>query len=103
MKNQKEFMKWFRDFKYREFVRDRDKETIFYEVYKAIYEEAVIDTEERLHYDYELEREEADMAAYREGERHGRVEGWDEGYEAGYEDGFKEGLKEAEMNNNSEL
>ena len=94
MMNQKMFMNWLKDFKHREFVKDKSNEFAFYEVYKAIYEQAVADTEERLQYEYEFEREEADMAAYREGERYGREEGWDEGYDVGRKEGYEEGYED---------
>ena len=48
MMNQKMFMKWLMDFKHREFVKDKSNEFAFYEIYKAIYEQAVRDTEDRL-------------------------------------------------------
>ena len=48
MMNQKMFMKWLMDFKHREFVKDTDGDARLYEVYKAIYEQAVRDTEDRL-------------------------------------------------------
>ena len=77
MMNQKMFMKWLMDFKHREFVKDKSNEFAFYEVYKAIYEQAVEDTKEELeslHY-VELESE----------------------YERGYEEGYRIGYEEAEM------
>lgn len=94
MKNQKEFFKWLKDFNHREFMKDTDGDGRLYEVYKAIYEQAVADTEERLRYEYELEREEADMAAYRDGERYGHEEGWDEGYDVGRKEGYEEGYSQ---------
>ena len=77
MMNQKMFMKWLMDFKHREFVKDKSNEFAFYEVYKAIYEQAVEDAKEELenlHY-VELESE----------------------YERGYEEGYRIGYEEAEM------
>lgn len=77
MMNQKMFMKWIMDFKHREFVKDKSNEFAFYEVYKAIYEQAVEDAKEELenlHYT-ELESE----------------------YERGYEEGYRIGYEEAEM------
>lgn len=77
MMNQKMFMKWLMDFKHREFVKDKSTEFAFYEVYKAIYEQAVEDAKEELeslHYT-ELESE----------------------YERGYEEGYRIGYEEAEM------
>ena len=77
MMNQKMFMKWLMDFKHREFVKDKSNEFAFYEVYKAIYEQAVEDAKEELeniHYT-ELESE----------------------YERGYEEGYRIGYEEAEM------
>ena len=77
MMNQKMFMKWLMDFKHREFVKDKSNEFAFYEVYKAIYEQAVEDAKEELeniHYS-ELESE----------------------YERGYEEGYRIGYEEAEM------
>ena len=77
MMNQKMFMKWLMDFKHREFVKDKNNEFAFYEVYKAIYEQAVEDAKEELenlHYT-ELESE----------------------YERGYEEGYRIGYEEAEM------
>ena len=77
MMNQKMFMKWIMDFKHREFVKDKSNEFAFYEVYKAIYEQAVQDAKEELenlHY-VELESE----------------------YERGYEEGYRIGYEEAEM------
>ena len=77
MMNQKMFMKWLIDFKHREFVKDKSNEFAFYEVYKAIYEQAVQDAKEdmeNLHY-VELESE----------------------YERGYEEGYRIGYEEAEM------
>ena len=91
MLNQKMFMKWLMDFKHREFVKDKSNEFAFYEIYKAIYEQAVSDTEERLRYEYEVEREDIESEAYRDGERYGYEVGWDEGYEEGRMDGYKEG------------
>lgn len=78
MLNQKMFMKWLMDFKHREFVKDKSNEFAFYEVYKAIYEQAVKDAKEELeslHYT-ELESE----------------------YERGYEEGYRIGYEEAEIN-----
>lgn len=77
MLSQKMFMKWLMDFKHREFVKDKSNEFAFYEVYKAIYEQAVEDAKEELeslHYT-ELESE----------------------YERGYEEGYRIGYEEAEM------
>ena len=77
MMNQKMFMKWLMDFKHREFVKDKSNEFAFYEVYKAIYEQAAQDVKEELetlHYT-ELESE----------------------YERGYEEGYRIGYEEAEM------
>jgi flagellar biosynthesis/type III secretory pathway protein FliH len=77
MMNQKMFMKWLMDFKHREFVKDKSNEFAFYEVYKAIYEQAAQDVKEELeniHY-VELESE----------------------YERGYEEGYRIGYEEAEM------
>ena len=77
MMNQKMFMNWLMDFKHREFVKDKSNEFAFYEVYKAIYEQAVQDAKEELenlHY-VELESE----------------------YERGYEEGYRIGYEEAEM------
>ena len=91
MLNRKMFEKWVKDFRGCEFMKGLSSYEGSYEIYKAIYEQAVSDTEERLRYEYETEREEADMAAYRDGVRHGREEGWDEGYEEGHKDGYKEG------------
>ena len=78
MMNQKMFMKWLMDFKHREFVKDKSNEFAFYEVYKAIYEQAAQDAKEELeslHYS-ELESE----------------------YERGYEEGYRVGYEEAEIN-----
>ena len=94
MKNQKEFMKWLKDFNHREFMKDSDGDARLYEVYKAIYEQAVEDTEERLQYEFELEREEIEQSAYREGERYGHEEGWDEGYDVGRKEGYEEGYED---------
>jgi flagellar biosynthesis/type III secretory pathway protein FliH len=77
MMNQKMFMKWLMDFKHREFVKDKSNEFAFYEIYKAIYEQAVEDAKEELenlHY-VELESE----------------------YERGYEEGYRIGYEEAKM------
>lgn len=77
MLNQKMFIKWLMDFKNREFVKDKSNEYAFYEVYKAIYEQAAQDIKEELesfHY-VELENE----------------------YERGYEEGYRIGYEEAEM------
>ena len=77
MMNQKMFMKWLMDFKHREFVKDKSNEFAFYEIYKAIYEQAVEDAKEELeniHYS-ELESE----------------------YERGYEEGYRIGYEEAKM------
>ena len=77
MMNQKMFMKWLMDFKHREFVKDKSNEFAFYEVYKAIYEQAVQDAKEELeslHYT-ELESE----------------------YERGYEEGYRIGYEEARI------
>lgn len=91
MMNQKMFMKWLMDFKHREFMIDNTGEGRLYEIYKAIYEQAVSDTEERLRYEYEVEREDIESEAYRDGERYGHEVCWDEGYEEGRMDGYKEG------------
>lgn len=48
MMNQKMFMKWLKDFNHREFMKDTNGDGRLYEVYKAIYEQAVRDTEDRL-------------------------------------------------------
>lgn len=77
MMNQKMFMKWLMDFKHREFVKDKSNEFAFYEMYKAIYEQAVEDAKEELEnlHNTELESE----------------------YERGYEEGYRIGYEEAEM------
>ena len=78
MMNEKMFEKWLNDFKHREFMKDKSNMSAFYEVYKAIYEQAVQDTKEELetlHYS-ELESE----------------------YERGYEEGYRIGYEEAEIN-----
>ena len=77
MMNQKMFMKWLMDFKHREFMKDKSNEFAFYEVYKAIYEQAVEDAKEELEnlHHTELESE----------------------YERGYEEGYRIGYEEAEM------
>ena len=77
MMNQKMFMKWLKDFNNREFMKDTDGEGRLYEVYKAIYEQAVEDAKEELenlHY-VELESE----------------------YERGYEEGYRIGYEEARI------
>ena len=79
MMNQKMFMNWLKDFKHREFVKDKSNEFAFYEVYKAIYEQAVFDTEERL-------SEEVERRLYDELEAE-----YDRGYEEGYNTGYSEG------------
>lgn len=79
MMNQKMFMKWLMDFKNREFVKDKSNEFAFYEIYKAIYEQAVRDTEERL-------SEEVERRLYDELEAE-----YDRGYEEGYNTGYSEG------------
>ena len=77
MLNQKMFEKWLLDFREREFMKDKSNMSAFYEVYKAIYEQAIQDAKEELeniHYS-ELESE----------------------YERGYEEGYRIGYEEAEI------
>ena len=76
MLNQKMFEKWLLDFKHREFMKDKSDMSAFYEVYKAIYEQAVVDTEEVLR--AEFENKEDDL------------------YHMGYDDGYSDGLRDAE-------
>ena len=76
MLNQKMFEKWLLDFKHREFMKDKSDMSAFYEVYKAIYEQAVVDTEEILR--AEFENKEDDL------------------YHMGYDDGYSDGLRDAE-------
>ena len=76
MLNQKMFEKWLLDFKHREFMKDKSNMSAFYEVYKAIYEQAVVDTEEILRAEF----------ANKE----------DDFYQMGYNDGYSDGLRDAE-------
>lgn len=76
MLNQKMFEKWLLDFKHREFMKDKSDMSAFYEVYKAIYEQAVVDTEEVLR--VEFANKEDDL------------------YHMGYDDGYSDGLRDAE-------
>lgn len=76
MLNQKMFEKWFLDFREREFMKDKSNMSAFYEIYKAIYEQAVVDTEETLR--GEFEKREDDL------------------YHMGYDDGYSDGFRDAE-------
>ena len=76
MLNQKMFEKWLLDFNHREFMKDKSNMSAFYEVYKAIYEQAVVDTEEILRAEFENKE--------------------DDFYHMGYNDGYSDGLRDAE-------
>ena len=76
MLNQKMFEKWRDDFCEREYMKDKEDDEAFYEFYKAIYEQAVVDTEEVLR--AEFENKEDDL------------------YHMGYDDGYSDGLRDAD-------